>query len=196
MARLARSEKSGIGNTRIPSSRYWCFTWNNYDEKGVLQLLARLAREVFVFQEENEGTPHLQGYVCFAKKERPMEKVGIKEIHWEKCRSKEHSIAYCSDEKKRKGRIWSNGIRLDDKDYEKRLEEMGEVLLNNDKEFVEWLREKKKCMKIWCNEKLLWIVNCIVNKFGEEYEYIIIDVKDDSWKKLVVDKGVKLVVNY
>lgn len=99
----------GVGNTkRPPASIHWCFTYNNYSEEGKEKLLARLAPHKYVFQEEDEGTPHLQGYVAFAKKMRPLEYVGIPEIHWEKCRSPKNAIAYCSDEQKRKGEIWSN----------------------------------------------------------------------------------------
>ncbi len=106
-----------VGNTIRPSSSiHWCFTYNNYqkcDIQTVRITLDRMARK-FVFQEEigENGTPHLQGYVAFKKRCRPLG-IGMSDkIHWEKCRSPMHSIAYCSDPKKRapEGRVFVKGV--------------------------------------------------------------------------------------
>ena len=43
------------------------------------------------------GTPHLQGYVEFKSKLRPLGLFEFKRIHWEKSKgSKEENITYCS----------------------------------------------------------------------------------------------------
>lgn len=111
---------SGTGNTsgpRVAASKHWCFTLNNYTNDDVNELVAfgsdgSLFRQ-YVFQEETgeNGTPHLQGYIEFGKKQRPFECINNKRIHWEKCRSPKASIAYCSKEDTRTGSIYTN-IRL------------------------------------------------------------------------------------
>ena len=116
---------SRVGNIRRPSpSLHWCFTWNNpYKSHISIEKFITLLEsgsngsKKYVFQEEigDSGTEHLQGYVKFCKKVRPLTKFkDITCIYWEKCRSPDHSIAYCSDPDKRKenGRIWSRGIDL------------------------------------------------------------------------------------
>ena len=46
------------------------------------------------------GTPHLQGYIEFREKMRPIGVFGIRELHWELARgSKIENIIYCSKEK-------------------------------------------------------------------------------------------------
>ena len=46
------------------------------------------------------GTPHLQGYIEFKEKMRPIGVFGIRELHWELARgSKIENIIYCSKEK-------------------------------------------------------------------------------------------------
>ncbi len=96
--------------------RNWCFTWNNYNSvqnKSVAQCLGvftRLSCE-YVFQEERgeKGTPHLQGYIGFKNaRSISFQELLPKAIHWEKCRSRSDSIAYCSKEDTRVGQIFTN----------------------------------------------------------------------------------------
>lgn len=115
---------AGVGNTndtrnkrkikRIPPSKHWCFTLNNYtkDQINIIGSIGSTYCKKYVFQEENEGTPHLQGYLEFLKKSRPSGIFKIKEIHFEKTRSIKHSISYCSDIKKRTGKIWTHNIKI------------------------------------------------------------------------------------
>ena len=62
-------------------------------------------------QEEigESGNVHLQGCLEFVKKCRPIGVFKIDAIHWEKCRSWKHSVAYCTDEDKRAvgGEVWA-----------------------------------------------------------------------------------------
>lgn len=175
---------SDIGNTRISSSNHWCFTWNNYDEKGVLDLLSQLAPCVFVFQEENEGTPHLQGYVNFKKRVRPMETVRIPSIHWEKCRHIQRSIAYCSDEKKRKGRIWSNGVKLGDEAYNNKLNSIVDGEIVDDELFINWVVDNKKGYKVVYNKDSWFIHKCIVNSRIRLIDYVFV-YKDGCWRAYI-----------
>lgn len=118
-----------VGNTKRPSrSIHWCFTWNTpymshmYEEniKKFITLLANGSNgsKKYVFQEEigENGNDHLQGYIAFNNKSRPFElfKKHFPNIHWEKCRSPTHSIAYCSNKNKRRenGKIWVKGIHI------------------------------------------------------------------------------------
>lgn len=111
-----------FGNTkRISACKNWCFTYNSYNEKNINDLLMKFndlshGAEKYVFQEEvgESGNNHLQGYIKFKKRVRPVGHIGLKDIHWEKTRSEKHSIDYCSDPLKRRngGRIWVKGIHL------------------------------------------------------------------------------------
>ena len=75
---------------QISPSIKWCFTLNNYTEDNIKEISALLplyCRRYIVAKEVGDsGTPHLQGYVEFMKRERPLSKIPIKEIHWEKAK--------------------------------------------------------------------------------------------------------------
>jgi hypothetical protein len=103
LAPLAPHGSRGEGNTRPPprvaASVRWCFTLNNYTEECEKTLLARLAPHKFIYGHEvgESGTPHLQGYVEFNKKLRPVETIAMPAIHWEKAKGDRGSnITYCS----------------------------------------------------------------------------------------------------
>lgn len=107
------------GNTkpRITQSKYWMFTWNNYDDESVekLEHTFDLFDIDYVFQEENEGTPHLQGYIECKQKKRWSEFNLPKQIHWEKRRgTRLQAIEYCSRQSKRaeEGEIFVRGLRI------------------------------------------------------------------------------------
>jgi len=97
-----------IKKPQVNPSKKWVFTLNNYtDEQLVLlkQRLETLGEKYIVGKEVGEecGTPHLQGWVVFKNRVRPITTVGIKEIHWEKQKGKDQEcIDYCSKE----GKIW------------------------------------------------------------------------------------------
>lgn len=102
---MAPSGSSSEGNTsqaseRISASKNWCFTLNNYEQKDIdeiIKIMAPLGTYIFGEEVGENGTPHLQGFVCFDNKSRPMEKFRNKRIHWEKTYGNlEQNIKYCS----------------------------------------------------------------------------------------------------
>lgn len=81
----------------------WCFTLNNYTEENIssiVPIFKSLCKVAIIGKEIGEnGTPHLQGYVEFIKKCRPLSLKLTDKIHWEKARgSKEENEEYCSKE--------------------------------------------------------------------------------------------------
>lgn len=112
----SNSSSRKSGNTRqISPCKHWCFTWNNYpkDHNDLISSNSSILR--YVYQEElgeTRNVIHLQGYIEFTKKVRPL---GMfpKEIHWEKCRDIKGSIKYCSKEKTRNGEIFIKNIVLE-----------------------------------------------------------------------------------
>lgn len=91
--------------------RKWVCTWNNYP-KPVAPLLDSFKKisKIFVIQEEDEGTPHLQ---CVFEFENARCFSGLTKLfpkcHWEKCKDWPAAITYCSDELKRKGQLYTHG---------------------------------------------------------------------------------------
>lgn len=93
------------GNTRTPSStinpaKKWVFTINNYTQNEI-DLLSNSECSIvpkIMFQSEmgEEGTPHLQGWLEFTQKKRPMSVFKSTKIHWEKMNgSIRDNINYC-----------------------------------------------------------------------------------------------------
>lgn len=80
-------------------ARAWCFTINNYTDDDVDKLLAAdCTYMVFGFEEGENGTPHIQGYIHF---ENPRSQSGVKTIlpraHLEVARgSVEDNYKYCT----------------------------------------------------------------------------------------------------
>lgn len=118
------NSSEGSGNTRLPPkkqispSKHWRFTFNNYTEDDIKQLIddSSNSSNIYVFQEEiapKTGTPHLQGHMSFSEKIRPKTSFSTK-ISWHKSTKVKQSIAYASDPAKRKpnGRIWNKGIKI------------------------------------------------------------------------------------
>ncbi|AXH73903.1 MAG: putative viral replication protein [Circoviridae sp.] len=95
------------GNTRLSSStvnpaKKWCFTLNNFTETEVEMLKTHSCSKVpkIMFQSEmgEEGTPHLQGWLEFKTKQRPMTVFkNTKRISWRKMKGTiDDNIDYCS----------------------------------------------------------------------------------------------------
>jgi len=119
------NSSGGSGNTRLPPkkkqispSKHWRFTFNNYTETDIKELISNSSNSsiIYVFQEEiapSTGTPHLQGHMSFPDKVRPKNLFSTK-LSWRKSTKVKQSIAYASDPKKRKpgGRIWNQGIKI------------------------------------------------------------------------------------
>ena len=86
---------------QISPSIRWCFTLNNYtkEEYSSIVLIFSDKAKLYIIGDEigDSGTPHLQGYVEFKTKLRPLNLFNFKRIHWEKCLgSKDDNVAYCS----------------------------------------------------------------------------------------------------
>ncbi len=83
-----------------PSIR-WCMTLNNPsddDIKSFSSICSKFCKFAIVGLEVGEsGTPHLQGYIEFKKKSRPMSVFSNKKIHWEKSKAtKYENWTYCT----------------------------------------------------------------------------------------------------
>lgn len=108
--------QGGEGNTNplpliVNPAKSWCFTFNNYKEKDLCSIISifNSKADVGVIGREigESGTPHLQGYVHFKVKLRPLSLGLSKKIHWELRRGtkqeaceycvKEGNVAFCKD---------------------------------------------------------------------------------------------------
>lgn len=90
---------------QIAPAKKWCFTLNNYtaEEKAIISsIVPDKCTNVIIAEEIGEsGTPHLQGYVEFKIKCRPLKILPIDRIHWEKAKGNiEQNYTYCSKEGK------------------------------------------------------------------------------------------------
>lgn len=98
------------GNTNLPRkdkkkkqispAKRWCFTLNNYKEGDmdtIIKCCSSNSSNYIVGKEVGEsGTPHLQGYIEFNKKIRPLNLIELG-CHWEKAKgNRESNIKYCS----------------------------------------------------------------------------------------------------
>jgi len=115
-------KEGGVGNTKQPPQLVkWFFTFNNYTLEDIerLERYFKLKCREYVFQEEigENKTPHLQGNIYLWKPSRWSEFDLPKTIHWEKCHNYENAIAYCSKEKTRNGKIYTNIILPEPLEY-------------------------------------------------------------------------------
>lgn len=104
MSKSSKKAPSGIGNTKqSPSAKIWCFTLNNWTEEeysSIVQYFCNKNYKYIIGKEIGEGgTPHLQGHVEIAPKQRItyLKKINNR-AHWEKVRNKKASIEYCKKE--------------------------------------------------------------------------------------------------
>lgn len=91
---LARKRK------RVNAAKRWCFTLNNYTEEEVsaigVTIRAKCRYACYGFEKGLKGTPHIQGYLEFKERRRPMSTFSCQRIHWELARgSKIENIEYC-----------------------------------------------------------------------------------------------------
>lgn len=105
------SQKRG-GNTINPA-RKWCFTLNNYKESDIDNLCSKLsnvANYLFTKEVGASGTPHLQGFLEFHVKNRPLTVIdNVKSIHWEKCKgTPSENEAYVMKDQKEDDIIYTN----------------------------------------------------------------------------------------
>jgi len=94
----------------MPIAKHWCFTINNYEEDEIdrlSKLIETPSVRYLVFQQEEgeSGTPHIQGYICLAGKQRLS---GVKKLvgdraHCEVARgSPQQNRSYCTKTETRK----------------------------------------------------------------------------------------------
>lgn len=190
------------GNTKTPSSTQispairWCFTLNNYtsdEHSSIVSIFNAKARMYIVGDEIGEsGTPHLQGYVEFKTKLRPLGLFSFKRIHWEKAKgSKEDNIAYCSKQKVLASVGLPKPIKVIDKlyDWQKNIEDL--ILSEPDDRKVYWFWDedgnigksafiKYCCVKhkvsFCCGGKYSDIMNLIFNQDMDKCNCIMFDI--------------------
>lgn len=109
LAQMAPGEGNTISSpvrkvTRVSSSKRWCFTYNNYPNDWVAQMAQGLDGSQWIgVPELYTDTDHIQGYVEFPTKVRPIGYKGFpKEIHWgdeygKPCRgTRADNVGYCT----------------------------------------------------------------------------------------------------
>lgn len=93
--------------TRINASKRWCLTYfydNGSDGAVILENILKPLKANYILGREccpTTGKVHIQGYVEFLSKIRPLENKDLKNlnIHWEKCKgNRQDNIVYCSKE--------------------------------------------------------------------------------------------------
>lgn len=102
------NSSGGEGNTKplpkqISPSKKWCFTLNNPSEEeksSICSIVPQFCSRAMIGEEVGEeGTPHLQGFVEFKTKKRPMSVFSNKRIHWERMKGTiQENVIYCSKE--------------------------------------------------------------------------------------------------
>lgn len=101
------------GNTKqISPAIRWCFTLNNYtqDELNYVNKTCSDSSKYYIFGFEvgENNTPHLQGYIEFKSKKRPLSVFSLNRIHWEKSKGNRlDNFNYCS----KGGDYVINGVR-------------------------------------------------------------------------------------
>lgn len=117
MSSMSSAKMGAEGNTnpsakQIAPSKRWIFVLNNYGEDDISAIVPVLKAEgQYIFQEETgkSGTPHLQGYIEFKRKLRPLSLKLNPAIHWEKARgTRQQNIDYCSKSETRTGKQYTN----------------------------------------------------------------------------------------
>lgn len=99
-------KKIGVKKSALGTSRYWCFTWNNFTE-GCLDHIDKSVCDFIIYgiEHSKEGTIHYQGYIEVPSPKRMdgMKKLLCKdkgihgEIHLEKSKSnRAWNMQYCA----------------------------------------------------------------------------------------------------
>lgn len=97
----------------ISPAKRWSFTLNNYTDEDFCSICSTIRAKCsigIIGKEIGEecGTPHLQGYLEFKSKTRPLTHFKTSKIHWEKSKgNRKDNITYCSKD----GDVWYHGIQ-------------------------------------------------------------------------------------
>lgn len=142
----------GLGNTiakpktkQIAPAKRWCFTLNNYTDQDIDKLCS--SNSSYIFGEEvapTTGMKHLQGYIEFNSKCRPLGMFN-NTIHWEKARgSKAENIKYCGKD----GKIWTNILEAEPLDLITELRPWQQKIIDiikekPDKRSIYWFWEEQ-----------------------------------------------------
>lgn len=102
------------GNSKqISPAKHWCFTLHNYSEDDISNILKSSSNSsnfcIFAKETGKSGeTHHLQGFISFKEKVRPISVINIEHLRWFKTKgNKQQNIDYI---KKEFGDYYLNGI--------------------------------------------------------------------------------------
>lgn len=215
----SNSSKGG-GNTKLPqiaASKHWCLTWNNYPE-DFLEAFQDSSIERYILGKEvgESGTPHIQGFVTFKPKKRPLSVIPVKEIHWEKARDVKASIAYCAKDGDYilKGIVIPKPIKVlsEDKLFKWQLKII-DILKEepNDRNIYWFYDEEGNCGKSVFSKFLVikhdalvlsgkasdmkYAISEYINKYGYGPEKIIIDLPRSFNKSFLSYQGIEEIKN-
>lgn len=110
------NKRQKTSDDRIIAWKHHFFTLNNYTLDDVIELIEHCEHpdvDKYIFQEEigeENGTPHLQGYISYHKKQRWSKYNLTHRIQWFKCRSPDDAIKYCSKAETHFGARFTNII--------------------------------------------------------------------------------------
>lgn len=105
------TKSSTVKKKQVSPAKHWCFTLHNWNEKEVSSIkeIIKEKCKFAVFAKENGksgDTPHLQGYIEFIVKDRPIGVFNNKRIRWEKRSihaTRKHNEVYIGKED---GEVW------------------------------------------------------------------------------------------
>lgn len=193
-----------VGNTKQPACRpspakHWMFTWNNYTEEDLNSVLKTCSNgsniSKYRLQEETgeNGTKHIQGYIEFKKKCRPMS-YWNKTVHWEPCNNIQASIDYCGKEETRTGKKFTNiaDVRIDQRlaDFQPRKwqQKLHDMLMEEpDRRTVIWVVDKyggqgKSLFSKWMAYKYPDVCCMTMNKSAD-----ILTMVENYYKTYLID---------
>lgn len=174
---------------------------NNYtpEELETMETMFNLLGCKWLWGEEvgDEGTPHIQGYVEFPTKRRPIETIGIKRIHWEKCRgSAKSNIEYVTkDGTNINGNMeYNKPLKLIDRadfwQWQEDLVQMLEEECEDDRE-IHWKYDEKggcgkTCLAKWIHQRLPGVM--IAGGKGSDIRHMVAQriEKTGVWPKIVI----------
>jgi len=111
----SNSSKGNLGNTRqISPAVHWVFTLNNHKKSDIDFIMNCSSIDKVSMQEETgeNGTPHLQGYLSFVTKKRPISVFGKTfKAHWEKCKDRSAAIKYTQKAETRTGQVFLKNVK-------------------------------------------------------------------------------------